>query len=63
MGAFMVCILQQSAESIWATFAPYHKQLKPFRDASYGECTYNCTVLHCLQGLEKAVSLGWYNLN
>lgn len=44
MGAFMVIVLKQSAESIWDIFESYQQQLIPFRDASYGDCTYECTV-------------------
>lgn len=35
--------------------------LRPFRDASKGECYYDCTVLHCLQGLEAAIKHQWFN--
>ena len=34
---------------------------KHYRDASKGECFYNCTLLHCLQGLEYGVRFGWYD--
>jgi cell division cycle 14 len=61
MGAFMVVVLKMSAEDAWDTFMPYHNILKPFRDASYGDCYYDCTVFHCLKGLELAVMHGWYN--
>jgi cell division cycle 14 len=61
MGAFMVVVLKQPVEIVWEAFAPYHAQFKPFRDASYGDtCTYECTVYHCLKGLEFAINLGWY---
>jgi cell division cycle 14 len=61
MGAFMVVVLKQAPEVIWEAFAPYHSQFKPFRDASYGDtCTYECTIFHCLKGLEFALNLGWY---
>ena len=33
---------------------------KHYRDASKGDCLYNCTLLHCLQGLGWALKLGWY---
>ena len=33
---------------------------KPYRDASKGECFYNCTLLQCLQGLEYAIKFKWY---
>jgi len=35
--------------------------LKPYRDASKGNCDYQCTLLHCLQGLEYAIKFGWNN--
>ena len=61
MGAFMVVVLKQSADAAWEAFAPYHNLFRPFRDASYGDtCTYECTIYHCLKGLEFAISLGWY---
>lgn len=62
MGAFMVVVLKMSAEVVWEAFSPYHKIFKPFRDASYSDvCTYECTIFHCLAGLEFAQNLGWYN--
>lgn len=33
----------------------------PFRDASYGDCSYQCTILDCLRGLEYAMKLGWFD--
>lgn len=60
MGAFMIVVLRMSAEVAWEAFAPYHNTFRPFRDASYGDCTYNCTIFHCLKGLEIAISHGWY---
>ncbi|TRY94407.1 hypothetical protein DNTS_027946 [Danionella cerebrum] len=33
----------------------------PFRDASFGNCTYNLTVLDCLQGIRKALQYGFVN--
>jgi hypothetical protein len=45
MGAFMVVVLKMSAETVWEEyFHPYHSQIIAFRDASYGDCTYECTV-------------------
>ena len=32
-----------------------------FRDASFGACMYKCSILDCVQGLEKAMSLGFYD--
>lgn len=45
MGAFMIVVLKMNAETVWEEyFSPYHNQIIPFRDASYGDCTYECTV-------------------
>mmetsp|Transcript_5349 Transcript_5349/g.5306 ORF Transcript_5349/g.5306 Transcript_5349/m.5306 type:complete len:314 (-) Transcript_5349:28-969(-) len=32
-----------------------------FRDASYGPCYYECTILHCLRGLDRGIRLGWFD--
>jgi cell division cycle 14 len=61
MGAFMVVILKMSAEQACAVFKPYQGLFKHFRDASKGDCYYNCTLLHVLQGLEYAQRFGWYD--
>jgi len=61
MGAFMVTILKVPAEEAFRKFHPYSHLLVPFRDASKGACNYECTVLHCLQGLEFAIQKGWYS--
>ena len=47
MGAFMIVILKCSALEAYEKFKPYHHLLKPFRDASKGECYYDCKMLHC----------------
>lgn len=62
MGAFMVIVLKVKASAVWELFEPYHDQFVPFRDASYAlECSYPCSIEHCLKGLEFAIKLGWYN--
>jgi len=33
----------------------------PFRDASFGTCTYNLTLLDCLHGIQKALQNGFFN--
>jgi hypothetical protein len=48
MGAFMVIVLRTSPQEAYDAFRQYHSQLVPFRDASKGECHYDCTILHCL---------------
>lgn len=57
----MILILKLDADEAFAKFESYHHHLKSFRDASKGDCFYDCTVLHCLQGIEFANKQGWYN--
>jgi cell division cycle 14 len=35
----------------------------PFNDATYCKQEYELTVLNCLQGLQKAIEMGWYDKN
>ena len=57
----MVIVLGFTAEKAWSVFSAYQSGFKPFRDATMGVCTYRCTVLDCIQGLEYGIKLGWYN--
>jgi cell division cycle 14 len=61
MGAFMIIIFKCTAEKAYSMFRPYHSLFKPYRDASKGNCLYNCTLLQCLQGLEYAIKFKWYD--
>lgn len=47
------------ADQAWKPFEKV--TFKPFRDASYGKCTYECTILDCLRGLEYGMKLGWFD--
>lgn len=61
MGAFMIIVLKKSADEAWAAFKPYQNKFLPYRDATMGTCAYKCINLHCFQGLQYAITLGWYN--
>lgn len=61
MGAYMIVVLGKSYEEAWEVFRPYHNKFVPYRDATMGTCSYKCTNLHCLQGLQTAMHLGWYH--
>ena len=62
MGAYQVIILKKSAVEAWAPFINVSPPFKPFRDASYTNCSYECTIFHCLKGLEYGIKLGWFDL-
>lgn len=61
MCAFMVVILKLDAEHSFSLFKHYQSHLLNYRDASKGECYYELTIVHCLQGLQEALKHGWYN--
>jgi cell division cycle 14 len=57
----MVIRKEKTPEEAWNLISKIHVELKPFRDAGYGSCSYECTIYHCLKGLERGIKLGWYN--
>ena len=61
MGAYLVICKKLSAEEAWSYFKDVKPPFKPFRDAIAGPCSYECTILDCLRGLQYAIELGWYN--
>lgn len=61
MGAFMIIILKMSADKAYEKFKQYHIFFRAYRDASKGPCLFNCTLLHCFQGIESALKFGWYD--
>lgn len=53
VGAFQIIVLKKNSTDAFK--ALQNIDIKPFRDASNGDCTYHCTLLHCLRGLEFAI--------
>jgi len=62
MGAFQVLVLGRTADEAWQPFKNVDTPFRPFRDASYMNCTYKCTILDCLRGLELAKKLSWFDI-
>jgi len=62
IGAFAVIYLKWAPEDAYRPLVsgcnpPY----LPFRDASFGNCTYNLTILDCLSGIQKALDNNFFN--
>jgi len=58
----MVIAHGYTAEQAWTPFIPIQDKFEGFWDA--GENPYKdfkISILDCLKGLEKGISLGWYN--
>ncbi|KAJ1492124.1 protein-tyrosine phosphatase-like protein, partial [Baffinella frigidus] len=62
MGAFLTTRLGATAAEAWGPFAdvPAHIGV-PFRDATWVPSPFDITVLHCWEGLVKAMAEGLYN--
>ncbi len=53
---------KMTPEQAWAPFVALRPALCPYRDASLGPACFQLTVLHCLKGLARGISLGWFEL-
>jgi cell division cycle 14 len=64
LGTCLMLLFGWSAEDAAAPFtcttAPF--TLRPFRDATFKEQTYNLSLKDCLCGLERSISKGWFSL-
>lgn len=59
--AYRVVVLREPAETAFAPFSGIYPPFLAYRDALRCVCKYQCTVLDCLKGLERAIELGWYD--
>jgi len=61
IGAFMIIVMKKSADDAYRPFVGVYPPFLPYRDATYGICTYHCTIFDCLKGLEYGIKLGWFD--
>eukprot|EP00729_Bicosta_minor_P002050 gene2050-29557_t len=61
IGCFAVIVLRHSPEDAYRPLSRLSPALCPFRDASYGRCTYKLHVLEVLRGVAQGVLNGWYD--
>ncbi|XP_042729776.1 dual specificity protein phosphatase CDC14A isoform X1 [Lagopus leucura] len=62
IGAYAVIYLKKTPEEAYRTLlSGSNPPYIPFRDASFGNCTYNLTILDCLQGINKALQHGFFD--
>ncbi|KAM6327588.1 dual specificity protein phosphatase CDC14A-like [Podargus strigoides] len=62
IGAYAVIYLKKTPEAAYRTLlSGSNPSYLPFRDASFGNCTYNLTILDCLQGISKALQHGFFD--
>ncbi|KAI9999424.1 hypothetical protein NQD34_018223 [Periophthalmus magnuspinnatus] len=62
IGGYAVIYLKKTPEEAYrALVSGSNASYLPFRDASFGNCTFNLTVLDCLQGVRKALQHGFFD--
>lgn len=62
IGGYAVIYLKKTPEEAYrALTSGSNASYLPFRDASFGNCTFNLTVLDCLQGVRKALQHGFFD--
>ncbi|XP_035996678.1 dual specificity protein phosphatase CDC14AB isoform X1 [Fundulus heteroclitus] len=62
IGGYAVIYLKKTPEEAYrALISGSNASYLPFRDASFGNCTFNLTVLDCLQGIRKALQHGFFD--
>ncbi|KAL5016950.1 hypothetical protein ScPMuIL_006539 [Solemya velum] len=62
IGAYAIIYLKKTPEEAYRPLvAGSNPPFLPFRDASFGACTYNLTLLDCLHGISKALANGFFN--
>lgn len=60
IAAYCMIRLHRTPEEAYEPFRNIGSSLKPYRDASTLPSTFDLTVISCLQGLHKAMTLNWY---
>eukprot|EP00052_Salpingoeca_macrocollata_P013961 m.109161 g.109161 ORF g.109161 m.109161 type:complete len:451 (-) comp19130_c0_seq2:993-2345(-) len=61
IAAYAVIYLKRSPEEAFRPLEGLQPGLIPFRDASYGSCTFKLTVRDCLDGLYQALVRGFFD--
>ncbi|XP_051930339.1 dual specificity protein phosphatase CDC14AB isoform X3 [Hippocampus zosterae] len=62
IGAYAVIYLKKTPEEAYrALVSGSNASYLPFRDASFGKCTFNLSVLDCLLGIRKALQHGFFD--
>eukprot|EP00002_Diphylleia_rotans_P019911 TRINITY_DN3850_c0_g1_i3.p1 TRINITY_DN3850_c0_g1~~TRINITY_DN3850_c0_g1_i3.p1 ORF type:complete len:477 (-),score=53.02 TRINITY_DN3850_c0_g1_i3:601-2031(-) len=59
IGGYLVICHDYSPEDAMRPFVSIQSQLTPFRDASYGTCTFPLMMIECFKGLWKGKKLRW----
>ncbi|CAL8251041.1 unnamed protein product [Boreogadus saida] len=59
IGSYAVLHLHMTPEEASSLLVSKNSTYLPFRDASFGTCLYNLSILDCLHAIQKAVEFSW----
>lgn len=63
IGAFSVLYLGRTPDAAFRPLMPIAPGFHPFRDASYGSCSFKLTVLDCLRGLYQGMLNNFFDFS
>nr|XP_006812650.1 PREDICTED: dual specificity protein phosphatase CDC14A isoform X2 [Saccoglossus kowalevskii] len=64
IGAYSIIYLKKTPEEAYRPLvAGNNPPYLPFRDASFGSCTYNLTLLDCLKAIDRALDNGFFHFD
>ncbi|XP_077980845.1 dual specificity protein phosphatase CDC14AB-like isoform X2 [Glandiceps talaboti] len=64
IGAYTIIYLKKTPEEAYRPLiAGNNPPYLPFRDASFGTCSYNLTLLDCLKAINKALESGFFHFD
>ncbi|XP_068460854.1 dual specificity protein phosphatase CDC14B isoform X1 [Clinocottus analis] len=63
IGSYAVMNLNMTPEEAHSLLVSRNSTYIPFRDASFGTCMYNLSILDCLRGVHKALQYGWLDFS
>lgn len=59
---YQVIMLRKTPKQAYRPFSDFEPPFRPFRDAINGPCNFQLTIMDCLEGMQKAMELGWFGM-
>ncbi|XP_033828082.1 dual specificity protein phosphatase CDC14B isoform X1 [Periophthalmus magnuspinnatus] len=63
IGSYAVMHLNMTPDEAYNLLISRNSTYIPFRDASFGTCMYNLSILDCLWAIHKALEFGWLDFS
>uniref|UniRef100_A0A8D0L410 Dual specificity protein phosphatase CDC14B n=1 Tax=Sphenodon punctatus TaxID=8508 RepID=A0A8D0L410_SPHPU len=63
IGSYAIIYLRESPENVYRCLLTGNNSYLPFRDASFGACSFNLTLLDCFHAINKALQYGFLDFS